>query len=489
MVRAERDRGYAWVIVATLSFTETVSWGILYYGFAVFLAPMERELGWSRATLTGAFSLALLVSGLAAPLVGRLLDRIGPRLPMALGSAVAALLLLVWAQVGRVLEFYAVWAGLGLAMALVLYEPAFATLAKWFEQRRRQAITVLTLVGGLASVVFTPLNSWLVERFGWRSGLLLLAAGLAVGTALPHALVLRAPPAVPGARSVAPGTAARTALRSLVFWALTAALTLAAFVTVTVNVHLLPSLLDRGFAPSFAATATGLVGLMQIPGRLLVAPLGRWFSDRVLTTGVFLLQGGALLVLLLAGQRQAGVLAFVALFGMANGMITIVRAARPAELFGSAAYGAIAGTLTLPVTLARAAAPLGAGALYTLFGGYEPVWWGLVVLGAVSAGAAAVAESAARRESRPPGSAEAEQRFALERPPSDPEHDSRERPEHRAGHEGQSPVQQDQSRGLGDQEADDGERDQAGELGDLLHAADARGDQDDHPEPEQGDRR
>ncbi|MCS7255642.1 MAG: MFS transporter, partial [Thermomicrobium sp.] len=61
MTRFERDRGYAWVIVATLALTETVSWGILYYGFAVFLVPMEREFGWSRASLTGAFSLALLV--------------------------------------------------------------------------------------------------------------------------------------------------------------------------------------------------------------------------------------------------------------------------------------------------------------------------------------------------------------------------------------------------------------------------------------------
>lgn len=400
MSRYERDRGYAWAIVATLALTETVSWGILYYGFAVFLVPMERELGWSRAILTGAFSLALLVSGFAAPFVGRTLDRIGPRLPMTLGSLLASILLVAWSSVSHPLAFYALWIGLGIAMALVLYEAAFATLAKWFERQRRQALTALTLVGGLASVIFTPFQAWLAETLGWRHALLLLALLLLLSTALPHALLLRAPP-----RSAAPTTAEplaadpRAALRTTTFWTLTAAFTLAALLTVAVNVHFLPSLVDHGFAPSTAATIAGLVGLMQIPGRLLVAPLGRWLSERTLTVAIFATQGGALLVLILAGTTVAGALAFVTLFGMANGMITILRAARPAEFFGSAAYGTIAGLMTVPITLARAAAPLGASALYDLAGNYEFVWWVLLVSGLVAALAAALAERTAARRS------------------------------------------------------------------------------------------
>jgi hypothetical protein len=418
--RHQRDKGYAWVIVATLALTETVSWGVLYYGFAVFLVPMEQEFGWSRAQLTGAFSLALLLSGFVAPLVGRWLDQRGPRLPMTFGSLAATLLLLAWSRITQLAAFYAVWAGLGLVMTLVLYEPAFATIAKWFERRRRQALTVLTLVGALASVIFTPFITWLIALLGWRTALLVLAGLLALTTVLPHALLLRAPPREPISPRPRAATNARAALRTLPFWALTAALTLAAFVTVTVTVHLLPSLLDRGYAPAFAASATGLVGLMQIPGRLLIAPLGRWLSDRVLTTLVFLVQGGALLLLLVAGHRAAGVLAFVVLFGMANGMITIVRAARPAELFGSAAYGAIAGAMTLPVTLARAAAPFGAGLLYTALGRYQPIWLVLVVVGALSAGAACLTETAACRSLL--GSArshQTEERLPLERASTD----------------------------------------------------------------------
>jgi MFS family permease len=90
---------YGWIIVLALSITETISWGNLYYSFSVFLKPMQQELGWSRGALTGAFSLALLVSGIAGVWVGRVVDRHGTRLLMTLGSCAAVVLILAWAAV------------------------------------------------------------------------------------------------------------------------------------------------------------------------------------------------------------------------------------------------------------------------------------------------------------------------------------------------------------------------------------------------------
>ena len=100
--------------------------GVLYYGFGVVMPVMERELGWSRITLTGGFALALLISGIAAVPVGHWLDQHGTRVLMTVGSIAATLLLLAWSQVTTILGFYLVWAGIGLAFAAVLYEPAFA---------------------------------------------------------------------------------------------------------------------------------------------------------------------------------------------------------------------------------------------------------------------------------------------------------------------------------------------------------------------------
>src|SRR5919204_3663363 len=115
------DRRYGWTIVAVLAVTETVSWGVLYYAFAVFLPSMQSALGWSKTELTGAFSLALATSALAAFPVGRWLDRHSPRPLMTLGSLAGALLVLAWSQVQALLLFYVIWIGLRLAMACLLY--------------------------------------------------------------------------------------------------------------------------------------------------------------------------------------------------------------------------------------------------------------------------------------------------------------------------------------------------------------------------------
>src|SRR5918912_2574974 len=185
---------YGWLLVLTLGVTETISWGVLFYAFSVFLAPMERELGWSRGAMTGAFSVALLLAGLAAVPIGRWLDRHGPRLLMTAGSCLASLLVLAWAAVTELGPFYLVWAGIGLTMAAVLYDPAFATVTVWFERQRVRALTAITLMAGLASTIFIPLAGWLVVTLGWREALLVLAAVLAIGTIPPHALVLRRRP-------------------------------------------------------------------------------------------------------------------------------------------------------------------------------------------------------------------------------------------------------------------------------------------------------
>src|SRR4051794_26997267 len=158
---------YGWVIVAALAVTETISWGILYYTFAALLPAMEADLGWSRVTLTGAFSLALLLSGMAAPLFGRWLDRRGARLLMTLGSCVATALVFAWAGVEHLGTFYLLWPGMGVCMAAVLYEPSFVVVTAWFVRQRARALSFVTFVAGFASVLFIPLATELARVLGW----------------------------------------------------------------------------------------------------------------------------------------------------------------------------------------------------------------------------------------------------------------------------------------------------------------------------------
>jgi MFS family permease len=401
---------YGWVLVLTLGVTETVSYGILTYAFPVFLAPMEAELGWSRTALTGAFSLASLVAGVAAIPVGGWVDRHGARGLMTAGSLLAALLLASWAGVERLWAFYAVWVGLGLASAAVLYEPAFAVLASWFHRRRGRALTVLTFMGGFASVIFVPLATGLVAAHGWRSALLWLAGIMLVLTALPHALLLRRQPSDHGmlpdggvaggaspenhpARSVP----AREAVRSRSFRLLALCFSLASLVTTGLAVHLIPLLLERGFTATFAGAAMGAVGLMALPGRLIFTPLGGHWPRPAVTASIFGLQALGVAALLFSGGAW-GVWAFVALFGAGFGAITPARAALVAELFGPAHFGRISGMLALFLSVARAAAPVGTSLLHVALGGYAGVLWTMLAL-SVLAGAAVLLTGDGSRDS------------------------------------------------------------------------------------------
>jgi MFS family permease len=392
---------YGWVLVFTLALTETTSWGILYYAFTVFLAPMQAELGWSRADLTGAFSMALLLSGLAGIPIGRWLDRHGPRLLMTLGSCAASLLVLAWAEVHSLTVFYLLWGGIGLTLAAILYEPAFFVVATWFVRQRGRALTVLTFLAGLASVIYLPLAGWLVQRQGWRGALYTLAVVLAMGTIPLHAAVLRRRPedlglAPDGGQASLPqhavesmaarGVSVRAALRDAAFWWLTAAFFLSQLAPAAVAVHLVPYLIDHGYEPEFAAVTTGLIGVMALPGRLIFTPLGDRLPRSYVTACLFLVQTMALLVLLLV-QSVAGVYAFVVLFGLGFGAMTPARAALVADLYGPAHYGQINGILALSVTAARGIAPVGAGVVHDWTASYDPMLWGLLVASAVATAA------------------------------------------------------------------------------------------------------
>jgi MFS family permease len=400
MKRANREPVYhGWVILAALSITEPVSWGVLYYAITVFFKPMETDLGWSRSQMTGAFSISLLIAGLAGVPVGRLLDRHGPRWIMTAGSIGATLLVLAWSRVHSLAHFYLIWAALGLVSATVLYEPAFVAVANWFARHRSRALTILTFGGGLASVIFIPLASWLVSAYGWRTALAVLAVILGVVTIPLHALTLRRRPAdlgleIDGKTAPDPtmqtsqtslhGVPARAAVRHPSFWWMSVGFFLILLANVATTIHIIPLLTERGFSSHFAALAAGSIGLLALPGRLFFTPLGGKIDRRFVAALIFGLQAIAMIVLL-GAHSTTMVWLFVVLFGAGFGAITPARASLVAEMYGPRDYGAINGAVALTSTFARALAPVGASVLHDRAGGYHIV---IIVLFALSTAAA-----------------------------------------------------------------------------------------------------
>lgn len=392
----------AWLIVWGVAVAQLVSWGTQFYAFALYVVPMEQDLGWSRAELNAALSIGLLVAGLVAVPVGSWIDRVGGRALMTGGSLLGALLLALWPLAGSLWLFYALWAVLGLAMAATLYDPAFAVMTRTFPQDYRRAITAVTLVGGLASTAFIPLTQFLIERLGWQHSLYVLAAFNVLCAAIHGSLIPRATPPAHRADMADDGTGLRAALGRPSFWALTLAFTLNALTFTALIFHLVPLLSDRGLGMELIVAGFTLIGPMQVAGRILLVTFGRRLSMGGVGSLVILAYPVAIVILMLPPGALT-VFSFATIYGLANGTLTIIRGVIVADYYGQRAYGAINGAITMPTSIARAAAPFLAALIWQAAGGYAPVLWALFVVALVSASCFWLAVTLERRRVRPPG--------------------------------------------------------------------------------------
>jgi MFS family permease len=352
------------------------------------LGPIEQELGWTRPDVVGAFSVSLLIAGAAALPAGVVIDRYGGRALMAAGSFAAALLLALLSRTQSLAAFYLIWAGLGLCMAATLYEPAFAVLYRSFGSDARRAVTALTLLAGFASTVFWPLSEWLVATLGWRAAVMTMA-GMNLCVCVPlHRLVL---PAATRTDPAAPAPRAETSRRAAVpwrdprFWLLAIVFAANILAFAVMSVHLIPLLVERGISTAQAAGLAALVGPMQVAGRIAEYVLGRRIRATSAGLAALLLLPVALL-LLVPGRGGVGVLALaLALYGASNGVMTIVRAVVPADLFGRERYATLNGALAVPVVVSRAVGPVAASFLWAATGGYSAMLWGLALVSVLAA--------------------------------------------------------------------------------------------------------
>jgi hypothetical protein len=351
-----------WRLVPALGITQIISLGTLYYSIAVLGASMRAELGISSPTLFGAYSSSLMIGAIVAPAVGRALDRIGGRRVMSAGSIVAGVALLAIAHVHSVLALYLAWGIAGIAMAMTMYDAAFATLSQHTGSSYRTALTALTLMGGLASTVFWPTSLKGLEWFGWRDTMAFFAL-LQILVCLPLHLAFVPRGASAAAHAKAGSAPIEGALlsarsRQIAFAALAGAFALNGFIVSVLTVHLISTLQRQGLTLETAVWIGSFFGPMQVTGRILEFSVGRRFASRTIGMLALGLLVVAISVLLTLDGQVAVALAFAVLFGFSNGVVTIVRGTVPAELFGRVGYGRILGNLAAPALVARAIAPL-----------------------------------------------------------------------------------------------------------------------------------
>jgi MFS family permease len=364
--------------------------------FAVLYLPLIEEFHASRAEVAMVQSAVLLLGGVGGPLVGWLLDRLGPRRLFQGGAVLGALAFFLASRVHSLPALVVTYGLLGgLAMAALGSQTNMVVAALWYPTARGRAIAVADLGTGVGAFCFIALGQALVTAIGWRPTLLVWAA-LLLAVIVPLNAFQRMPERVvprPGMPETQPARASWTlggAVRSAPFWWLAAMRFCGALAFTVMNTHMVAYAIGHGIGPAEAATALGAVSLVSLAGRLATG----WLCDRLgralsltLAYGSAALGVACLAMLSVAGSPLWLVL-HVAFYGLAQGSTGIVGSARAADVFAGSSFGAIYGWMALAIGPGEAIGAWAGGWIFDLTAGYLPAF-GLAVL-ALAAGSVAM---------------------------------------------------------------------------------------------------
>jgi MFS family permease len=402
---------YGWLIVAVVF----VSMGIgvnARTAFSLLFPPILDEFGWDRAVTAGAFSFGFLVSAALSPVLGRMMDRGGPRTVMELGVALMAAGLLLAPLTSEPWHLYATLGVLvGAGSVCLGYSGQSLFLPNWFVRRRGLATGIAFAGVGIGSILLLPAMQLVIESAGWRTacwsmGLLVLAVLAPINLLLrkrPEDLGLQpdgdaaattATVAAKAANVVDPAWAAidwtlGRALRTARFWWIAVGYFFGLYAWYAVQVHQTKYLIEIGFGTSTAAWALGLVSLLGIPGQIALGHLSdRVGREWVWTIGMLGFAACYLTLLLLQAFPGIALLyVMVAAQGALGYGVTPVFAAIVAEIFQGRHYGTIFGTLMLAAIGGGALGPWATGALFDAQGSYTLAFWigaGVSVLSALA---------------------------------------------------------------------------------------------------------
>lgn len=347
-------------LIGLIGVTQILGYGSTYYLMAVIGTALGEAFGWSNGLVFGGVSWGSLVWGLAAPRVGRAVDRFGGRPVLIAGTLMMAASLVALGLVQGVASYFLAWTLIGLAMAAATYDAAFAMLGRLWGLGARRAITGVTLVAGFASTLCWPLTTLLLGEFGWR-GACFTYALLHLAIALPiHVLAVPrlrpAPAAHPavGAASIATPVRAQPARFTMPL--LMGGMTLYAFITAAYSLHMLDVLRQLGRDAATALLVGTLMGPSQVLGRLAEFLFGRAWSPLAVArfaAGALPVSMAAMLFL-----GEAGAYAYALLYGIGIGLLTIAKGTLPLALFGAEGYGARLGLISRPALASAAVAPV-----------------------------------------------------------------------------------------------------------------------------------
>jgi MFS family permease len=368
-----------WWLVIAGCITHAVNTGFSYFGMSAFFPAFEREFGWSRTAISGAFSLARIESGFLGPIEGYLVDRVGPRKMMFVGIFICVLGFFALSLVNSLPTLYAaIILGIVLGSSLGYHMPISLLIAKLFRERRSLAFGIFRMGPGISGPL-VPLVGAMIALWGWRSaavisGCILLVVGLPLAYVINRIAqaqeteFLVPPDAKTGAATVTHGssdpqfTLSQT-LRLPAFWTLSTSMALRHMVTEGVSVHFVILLVDRGWGMEAASGLLGVSALIGAPARIGMGWLGDLVDKRKLVIGLLL--SLAVSVFFMGWTAAPMVFTpFMVVYSLAYGGLASLQEPIRADYFGTKAFATIQGVSRTVTTVGTFVGPILAGFLY-----------------------------------------------------------------------------------------------------------------------------
>jgi MFS family permease len=362
-----------------LAVAQTLTWASLYYVFPAMLPTWQAVFGWSKPELSGAFTTSLMVTAIAAPAIGTLIDHGYGRSVFTGGMALGAVLLMLLPEVQKIWQFYALWIGIGIAMSASLYEACFTIITRIIGSQARDVITIVTLFGGFAGTLAFPSAHLLVDAYGWQIALRVFSV-VVLFISLP-CTVYGINGLQPFAEKIEPRVRGKSGeiMCQGAFWMLGIAFGTIGLAHGAILTHLLFILEENGSPIWLAVLTVSMIGPMQVLGRLLVLATAQRINTFGAAIGCYtsMILGTAALF---ATQFNPWIaLFFVSSYGAGYGVVSIVRPTITAEFLGRQSFGTVFGMLAIPFMTGFAIGPTVAALIWEL-SGYDAVLLGVGIV-------------------------------------------------------------------------------------------------------------
>ncbi len=364
----------------------TLSMGIRH-GFGLWLAPLTMDRGWSRETFAFALAVQNLVWGLAGPVAGMWADRFGAFRVLLVGALLYAAGLATMAAAASGAGFLGGTGFLlGMAQAGTTYAVVYGVIARNVAPEKRSwAMGVTAAAGSFGQFLMVPVESWLIDRFGWQNALYVLSLSALLIIPLAFGLKERREAATGPASAQSVGAALKEAFAYRSFLLLMAGYFVCGFQVVFIGVHMPSFLKDEGLGPQVATTALALIGLFNVIGTYAAGVLGQRLAKRHILATIYALRSVAIVLFISLPITPASVYVFSAVMGVLWLSTVPPTNAIVAQIFGVQYMSMLGGFVFLSHQVGSFMGVWLGGRLYDSTGSYEVVWWIAIALGVFAA--------------------------------------------------------------------------------------------------------